>query len=357
MSESARTQQRTPTPAPATRREVVFLLFDGVELLDVAGPAEVLHQTADHLPVPPYRLRYVAANASGSVRSSAGVGLAVEPLPDHWAEFDLLVVPGAAPHAIEAACADQRLLGALAAAWPQARRRALVCSGALLAAQIGVLAGRRVTTHWQVQDRLAEAHPGTAVDADALFVRDGDLWSSAGILSGVDMALAMVRDDLGAAIALAVARTLVVYLVRPGGQSQFSGSIDLQTRATSYRLDALVAWLRQQIDRPIDVETMAAQAALSVRTLRRRCRDAFGLSPAQLLAELRLDHARTLLLDLELSLQRIATACGFASSSALSRAFTRRFGVAPTTWRIAFGAAATAPHSAGAGVRGSAYDN
>jgi transcriptional regulator GlxA family with amidase domain len=325
-----------PSGGPGRPRSVLVVLFDGVELLDAAGPAEVFDQASAFTRAPAYSVRYVAASASGQVRTSAGLTLAVEPLPRVPPKADLLLVPGAAAAFIDAALANAPLLDWLRRAWPRARRHASVCSGALLVGAIGGLDGRRVTTHWQVLADLAARHPRAHVERDALFVQDGDLWSSAGILSGVDMALAIVRADLGSGVALAVARNLVVYVVRAGGQSQFSGSVNFQSRAAQGDLQNLVAWLQANVEQDIGVEAMAEHCAMSVRNLHRRCRMSFGLAPAALFAELRLEHARSLLLDATMSVARAAHACGFATPAAFSKAFRRRFGVSPQQYRASF---------------------
>lgn len=218
----------------------------------------------------------------------------------------------------------------------QSRRIASVCTGAFLIGALGHLNKHKVTTHWAAIGKLQEMFPTAEVETDTLYSNDGKLWTSAGVLSGVDMALAIVAKDHGRALALQIARQLVVYLIRDGGQTQFSAPINIQAKAAQGDLLRLSAWLLNNIDNPISVEQMAAYMATSVRSLHRRCLSVFALSPARLFVELRLEQARTLLNDGDLSIKAIALSCGYASSAAFSKAFRQRYGIAPADYRKRF---------------------
>ena len=317
-------------------RDVAFLVYEGVEILDVAGPAEVFAQAARLTDAAGYRLSYHCADPSGHVRSSAGLDLAATPLDEAMPGGGTLVLPGADLGDLERALADPVLMHWLHTAAERSTRIASVCTGAFLLGALGKLDGRRATTHWVGLDELARRHPEARVEDATLWIRDGEIWTSAGVLSGVDLALAMVRTDYGAAVALEIARRLVVYLVRDGAQSQFSAPMDLQARAGRSDLSSLVGWLQSRLDQRIGVEDMAEHMATSVRSLHRRCRDVFDRTPSQLLTELRLEQARALLQEESEPLGRIADRCGYASASALTKAFTHRFGVAPTRFREHF---------------------
>ena len=317
-------------------KNVYFVLYDGVQLLDVAGPAEVLSQANMEVGHQAYTIHYVANTATGTVRSSAGLGLAVAPLPAITGAIDLLVVPGAVPEALQRAASDEQLMAWLDTAADRAERIASVCTGAFLLGQLGRLDGDRVTTHWLGLEDLRQAFPRAIVEEDSLYVKHRQLWTSAGVLSGVDMMLALVSEDLDSATALRIARALVVFLVRDGGQSQFSGPIDLQSKARRADIVSLVGWLESRLQQPTTVEQMAEQLSTSVRTLHRRCLDALSLTPAQVLSELRLERARNLLHQLNIPLKGIAAQCGFANAAALSKAFSQRFSIAPKRYRERF---------------------
>jgi transcriptional regulator GlxA family with amidase domain len=218
----------------------------------------------------------------------------------------------------------------------RAERTASVCTGAFLLGQLGRLDGHRVTTHWLGTEDLRQAYPAAVVEDDRLYIKDRRLWTSAGVLSGVDMMLAMVSEDLDSATALRIARSLVVFLVRDGGQSQFSGPIDLQSKANRSDIVSLVGWLESRLQQHTSVEDMAQQLSTSVRTLHRRCLQALSLTPAQLLSELRLERARNLLHQLNVPLKTIADQCGFANAAAFSKAFSARFSIAPKRYHERF---------------------
>jgi transcriptional regulator GlxA family with amidase domain len=320
----------------AKPKKVYFLLYEGVQLLDVSGPAEVLSQANRGSKQVVYDIKYVGYTPEGKVTSTAGLPLFVDPLPPSSETIHTIVVPGAAADALNTIGQCPVVMAWLNEAVAKADVVSSICSGAFLLGQLGHLDQRRATTHWKGTRRLQSEFPKAKGEQDTLFVRDQNLWTSAGVLSGVDMMLAMVRSDLGAAAALAIARTLVVFLIRDGGQSQFSGSIDLQTKASKGDVVSLIAWLEAQLHKPISVEQMADFLNLSVRTLHRRCLQALDMTPAQVLSELRLERSRNLLHELSIPLKTIAHECGFATPEAYSKAFRQRFNIAPKRYRERF---------------------
>src|SRR5215510_9464527 len=221
---------RSPRSVPSGLRIVEVLTFPAVQLLDVTGPLQVFASANDFVAnaggAPPYRLKLVTQGDQG-VMSSSGVALAAAPLSQRREALDTLLVAGG--QGVEAAAATPALVDWLRARATQARRVASVCTGAFLLAAAGLLDGRRAVTHWKDCARLARRFPAVRVEPDSIFVCDGPVWTSAGVTAGIDLALALVEEDLGRSVALAVARHLVVFLKRPGGQAQFSVALALQT--------------------------------------------------------------------------------------------------------------------------------
>ena len=319
-----------------TAKTIYLVLYEGVQLLDVAGPAEVFSQANVILPKPKYELKYISASAAGFVKSSAGLCLQTQPLPKTIPAMDMILLPGAGMEALEAALGDSVLNRWLACAFNKAKTVASVCTGAFFLGSHGLLDNKRVTTHWMGAIELKRRYAKAQVEEDTLYIQDGALWTSAGVLSGVDMALAMVKQDLGSQQALLIARQLVVFLFRGGGQSQFSGSMELQTRAGKSDLLRLIHWLESHLAQSITVEAMAQKMHVSVRTLHRKCVEVLELTPAKLLSELRLEQGRSLLHQNDIAIKAIASECGFATSAAFSKAFSQRFGVAPQIYKQRF---------------------
>ena len=321
---------------PATGRIVVFVLFDGVQLLDVAGPADVLALASELHPGDGYDLRFIAA-AAGPLRASAALVVQGEPRQATPEVIHTLIVPGGPTEMMMRIRQDTDLVSWLRDTAGRARRVASICTGALLLGATGLLDGRRAATHWSAADRLAAAVPKAIVDREALFVEDGAVWTSAGVSTGIDLALALVRRDLGPDVALSVARELVVHLVRPGGQSQFSRPLELQSRAGD-ALAGLIPWITERLDRAITVSGMAEAMGMTERSFQRRCMAAFGRPPARLVTELRLEHARVLLEGSTTPLAHVAHCTGFSDAAAFSKAFRKRYGAAPNAYRRGFSA-------------------
>jgi transcriptional regulator GlxA family with amidase domain len=262
---------KSPRSSPNAVRSIDVLAFPAVQLLDVTGPLQVFASANDIVAEvggsPPYALRVVAQGGQG-VTASAGLALAAEPLPPADAAVDTLMVAGG--QGVEAAAADVVLVDWVRERATRARRVASVCTGAFLLAASGVLDGRRVATHWSICAELARRFPAVHVEPDPIFVRDGPIWTSAGVTAGIDLALALVEEDLGLTAALAVARYLVVFLKRPGGQAQFSAALSLQ--AAEDKFGALHAWINAHLADDMSLPVLASQAGMSGRSFSRTMR-------------------------------------------------------------------------------------
>jgi len=253
-----------------------------------------------------------------------------EPLPQ--TPSDTLIIAGG--WGIYPAAEDQQLVGWVRDHGTHCRRVASVCTGAFLLAASGWLDGRRVVTHWTRCEQLAAQHPNLRVEANPIFINDGPVWTSAGVTAGIDLALAMVEEDLGRDIALDVARHLVVFLKRPGGQSQFSVTLSLQQQGN--RFDELHAWIAENLTCDLGIPTLAEQAGMSERSFIRHYRADTGQTPARAIDLIRVETARRLLSDTGLPIKRIAANCGFGSEETLRRSFLRAIGVTPQAYRERF---------------------
>jgi transcriptional regulator GlxA family with amidase domain len=324
-----------PRSPPNTPRIIEVLAFPAVQLLDVTGPVQVFASANDFAAetgtVPPYDVRIVAQGGQ-SVTASAGVALAMLPLPSCGSALDTLVIAGGA--GVEAAASDPALVDWVRQRAKQARRVASVCTGAFLLAASGALDGKRAATHWSVCAEFARRFPAVRVETDPIFVRDGVVWTSAGVTAGIDLALALVEEDLGRAAALAVARYLVVFLKRPGGQAQFSAALSLQV--ADDRFGALHEWISGHLAEVISLPVLARQAGMSERSFSRRYAQATGMTPGRAVERISLEAARRLLLETRLPVKRIAQRCGFGSEETMRRSFIRLLAVAPQDYRARF---------------------
>ena len=317
-------------------RRVLVLAVEGAQSLDVLGPVEVLDSATDRAPGAGYRVEIVAPGG-GAVTFSNGVTIQAKPLPDPPPRHDTLVIAGG--RGTREAIEDEKLVAWVAAASPRARRTVSICTGAFLLAEAGLLSGRRAVTHWRWCDTLSDRHPDLTIDADALYVRDGDIWTSAGVTAGIDLTLALVEEDLGREVALSIAQELVVFLRRPGGQAQFSQALAVQ-QATRPALRELQAWIAGNLDADLSVAALATRANLTERSFARAFQREVGQTPAAYVEALRIERARMLLEDGAESLEVVARATGFRSAEVLRRAFHRRVGVSPAAYRERFRLAA-----------------
>ena len=322
----------------ASQRPLWIVLFPGFQLLDAAGPIAAFEVASRFVPGA-YPLR-LGASVPGAVPSSSGVALAAAALPAPSRVGTLLVAGG---HGVDAARSDARLLQFLRRSGRRAARVASVCSGALLLAEAGLLDGKRATTHWGRVTQLRREYAAVRVEPDRIWVRDGRVWTSAGISAGIDLALALIAEDLGAAVAKDVARELVVYAQRPGGQTQHSRLLDLGP--ADGRFAELNAWMRERLERPLDVATLAARMKMSPRTFARAYAAETGVTPAKAVERLRVEAARALIEAGAPSIAAVADRTGFGDIERMRRAFVRLFGAPPSALRRA----RTAPGLAAAG--------
>jgi len=313
-------------------RRVTVVAFPDVEVLDVAGPLEVFAQAA-HFRRAAYATEILTSGAS-PIACSSGVKLVPDgTIGDVRGRIDTLVVAGG--RGVAEAMRDRRLLRWLARMAPRVRRLASVCSGTFLLAEAGLLDGRRVTTHWRGCDELARRYPALTVERDPIFVRDGTVYTSAGVTAGMDLALALVEEDHGRQLALRVARQLVMFLKRPGGQSQFSAQLAVQA-ADREPLRELQAWIADHLDGDLSVPVLAAEVAMSERNFARVFTRDVGVTPARFVERARVEGARRRLEESTDGVEMVAARCGFGSAEVMRRAFLRLLGVPPSAYRGRF---------------------
>ncbi|MGI5242821.1 GlxA family transcriptional regulator [Dactylosporangium sp. CA-139066] len=308
---------------------VVIAVFDGVQSLDVTGPLEVF-AGANQAGFPRYRIRICSIDGL-PVRSSSGLQIMPDGGLDATAAADLLIVPGGAG----TKASDPRLVAWLREHGAGARRIMSVCTGAFPLAEAGLLDGRRATTHWDHCAALARRFPAVAVDPEPIFVRDGSVATSAGVTAGIDLALALVEEDLGRDVALAIARHLVMFLRRPGGQRQFSVQLAAQVAAR----DPLREIQRYATEHPaadLSIPALARRANLSPRQFSRAFAAEVGTPPGRYVDRVRLEAARRLLEEGRSGVEEIARACGYGTAEAMRRAFQRELGVGPADYRERF---------------------
>ncbi|MEV4561199.1 GlxA family transcriptional regulator [Kitasatospora sp. NPDC049285] len=321
------------------QHRVVIVAFPGIELLDATGPAEVFSVASRVAGA--YRPGYlvVIATPDGApVTTSSGVRLMADLAFDEvTGPIDTLLVSGAievVDGGVEPVI-DHQVVDWLRRAAPRSRRTGSICAGAHLLAASGLLDGRPATTHWLTADRLAAEHPDVRVDPDPIFIRDGRVWTCAGVTSGMDMALAMVAEDHGQELALATARMMVMYLKRSGGQSQFSVPLSVQGSEDD-RIDDLRRWIAEHLTADLSLEALAARTHLSTRHFIRTFRRRTSMTPSAYVEAARLEAARRLLEDSDHGLPEVAAASGLGSVETLHRVFRRRLGTTPAEYRRRF---------------------
>ena len=316
-------------------RRVWIVAFPGAQVLDVTGPWEVfaLANRAGGTRAPRYAVSVVAPSA-GAIATSGGLALVAQrTLAQATGPVDTLIVAGGEgtrPHR-----RDGRLVRWIARAARRARRVASVCTGAFLLAEAGLLDGRRATTHWAMCDALARRFPAVRVERDPIFVRDGHVFTSAGITAGIDLALQLVEEDCGRDVALTVARWLVMFLRRPGGQSQFSAQLSAQL-AERDGLRDVQGWIAEHPEAELTVPALARRAHMSPRNFARAFRRETGVTPAAYVKAQRVEAARRLLETTAGNVAEVAAACGFGRPETMHRAFRRVLGVAPAQYRRHF---------------------
>ncbi len=322
-------------------RHVVIVAFDGLQPLDAVGPHEVFAGAARAAAAlgraGGYRVT-VASRRGGPVQAESGLELGTMPLPDATERIDTLVLAGGT--GADAAADDEALVTWIAGTAPRCRRVATVCSGAFLGAAAGLLEGRRVTTHWARAGQLREAYPGLTVDPDPIYIRDGKYWSSAGVTAGIDLSLALVQEDLGVDVAQTVARWMVMFLHRPGGQTQFASPVWVP-RAERSTVRAVQTLVEAAPGGDHNVRALAAAAAMSVRHFSRVFTAEVGETPSRFVERIRMEAARRELETTGDTLDVVAARCGLGSAETLRRVFHRHLGTSPDAYRRRFRTAPT----------------
>ncbi len=323
-----------------TPRRIGFLGFDGVQALDLVGPADAfasdtflsVNEGDGGKAGAQYEIVIIGLHGTRFTASS-GLVMQADVTTSRTISLDTLIIPGGAglrrPGVAESAAAW------ISSCSQSIRRIASVCTGIYGLAPTGLLDGRRVTTHWSAARDIARRYPRLTVESDALFLKDGRFYTSAGITAGIDLALAMIEEDLGGRVALAIARELVVYFKRPGGQNQFSEPLQFQIAATDQFTD-LAAWIHTHLQGTLSVEALAERACLSVRQFARAFKHEFGTTPASFVEEARLAEASRRLSARRVSIADVGRSVGYVSEDVFCRAFQRRFGVSPRIYRSAF---------------------
>ncbi len=329
-----------PSQEITKSRRIGVLVWPGCDVLDVCGPIDVFFyakywlQRYGRICEPGYQCDIVAATP-GPIKTTCGIELiATHSYSDIEDGLDTLVVVGGAM--AEEASTDQSLVECARSMAPRARRVASICTGAFILAAAGLLHHRRVTTHWMYSGTLAVAYPSIEVDASLIFARDGNIYSSGGITAGIDLALALVEEDLGQEIALAVARTVVVFPRRPGGQSQFSAYVKFRDGGKRPEIEELLAWILGHPGEDLSVQALADRMGMSPRNFARLFRSEIGETPAHFADRARADAARLKLEQSSLPVETIAEQCGFGNAERMRRSFQRLFKVSPLDYRARF---------------------
>lgn len=325
-----------PPLAPRCAPALGFVIFDGFELLDLTGPYSILSSAAKLRPDLGWSLHLVAPN-KGPVQS--GQGLVVHADMDlselEALRPDTLICIGADPGPIQTQLDDPIFIAALKRIGTQAKQLISICSGAFFLAETGLAKGRQLTSHWRAITTLRTRYPEIEVETDALYVRDGPVWSSAGVTAGMDLSLALVEHFCGRDLALRIARNLLIHRIRSGGQSQFSADLSAPLGSDT-RLTQLCEAIRKTPDADWQVEQLCAFSGTSRRSLTRLCQAEFGLPPAQLVERLRTDLARTALVETDASVSQVAHLSGFGSLQRLERSFQRHMNTSPREFRARF---------------------
>jgi transcriptional regulator GlxA family with amidase domain len=324
-------------PYPATRR-IVFLTYHGISLLDLAGPLEAFQVAAAFNGTKSRGALYeciLMSHKGGSIMTADGVKLTTRSVRSmSGLTIDTLIVPGA--FSVDDVLRDSTLINWVRKRESGCRRVCSVCIGSFLLAAAGLLDGRRAATHWMHCNRLARQFPSVEVDPDSLFVREGKLWTSAGVTSGIDLALALIEQDMGRQAAMNVARILVVYLKRAGGQSQYSALLAAQAAGETDSFGELECWIAENLKKNLSVEVLAGRVGMSPRNFARVYTVQRGRTPAKAVEAIRVDAARRLLEDSKERIEAIALRCGFHSEEHLRGTFVRNLGIPPVEYRKRF---------------------
>jgi len=320
-------------------KQVLIVGYDGITSLDLSGPLEAFSSavvdSSKGKSVPGYKVT-IAALGAKTFRSESGLCMTADCSLSSVRQVDTLLIPGG--RGMRDPSTGAKLAGWISKRVDRIRRVASICTGVYGLAPTGLLDGRRVTTHWKFATDLAARYPALKVDAKPLYIREDKFYTSAGVTAGIDLSLALIEEDFGPQIALAVARDLVVYMKRPGGQEQFSEPLKFQMASTS-RFADLPAWISGHLDQDLSVEALAQRINLCPRQFTRRFKTEFKSSPAAFVQRLRLDEARNRLASADSSVENVAASVGFNDPDSFRRAFVKCFGVPPQQYRSRFAAA------------------
>lgn len=327
------------TSKAVKHRHIAMVCFENAQVIDVTGPLSVFATASDMLYRSDNRPAVYSITTLANQKKPIATSCGLQILPDHavydadTANIDTLIVAGG--YGVHDAIQDAAFISWLKGAAHRARRVASVCTGAFLLAKAGLLDGRRATTHWRHCDALAQAFPKITVEPDAIHIKDGDIYSSAGVTAGMDLALALVEEDYDRSLALAVARDKVMFLKRPGGQSQFSTALAAQS-AEEGAFGKLQQWILENLELELSVPTLADRIAMSPRNFARVFAQRVGVTPAKFVESARLEASRRQLEDTANPIEYIAQACGFGNAERLRKAFQRRFRITPQDYRRRF---------------------
>lgn len=320
-----------PTISATSRRRVLHVIYPGAKLLDIAGPLQVFRDARSPRGTPWFEPQLVS-RTGGSIETDSGVELPTARLDRIRVEAaDIVIIPGG-PGVFDA-IHDIALVMWLRSHLPQAAIVASTCTGAFLLAEAGMLDGRRAVTHWDDCADLQRRYPKVHVETDPIFIEDRGVWTSAGVTAGIDLALALVEREIGYQVAVDLARRLVVYSKRPGGQSQFSNRLQQQLVDETGSFETLHQWMEQNIHRDLRVARLAEQARMSPRHFHRAYSRVTGVTPARMVARMRVEAARRTLEETDLGIAAIATRCGFGTDEQMRRTFQRELGVSPSAYR------------------------
>lgn len=326
------------TPETAGPKKILFIAYEQLTLLDLAGPMQAF-EAANAIrremgKAPAYEISLLAEK-SGAVQTDVGIAIEASSWQENNADAPhLIVVPGG-PGVWDRQ--NQIAISAYFRSQRAGTEIASVCIGAFLLGHAGLLANKRVVTHWRYCQKLQTDFPSARVEVNSIFIHDDKLWTSAGVTAGIDLALAIIERDLGHCLAADVARGLVVFLKRSGGQSQYSKLLELQARAVDGKLSDLHAWIADNLHRPLSVAVLAQKTGMSLRSFARFYVEETGITPRCAIENLRIDTAQRMLTDYpQLSLKRIADKCGFADAERMRRSFLRHFGLTPSELRLRF---------------------
>ena len=315
-------------------KRIGFVGFDGVVSIDIAGPADAfaVANEAENDPKPSYEVLVIASSGKPFV---SGSGLVFKP---HWTfknapSLDTLIIPGGS--GIRRPVVNRSVSAFIKARAGSTRRIASICTGIYALAATGLLAGRKVATHWHHAQSVARCFPDLQVNDNAIYIKDGQFYTSGGATAGIDLALSLIEEDYGQRVSLAVARELVVYLKRSGGQEQYSEPLRFQAQSVS-RFSELTTWIHTHLNEDLSVEALAGKGCLCPRHFSRRFKAEFSTSPADFVERLRLDEARRRLSNGDNSIENVGLSVGFKSADAFRRAFERRLGISPSDYRQRF---------------------